>query len=496
MENTNLTDYDELTPLLSQYSDDSDNDDTESITNTSDSDDADNQKLNNDTVIEVEHTLPQIQHYTLKKVGGKRIKQMAVFETSDIEDELSDYLDNLTNNKRNDNNEDHDNDDDNNNVINDLDEIINNINDIPKKNQQPRLSVSLPPLPPLIPDLDELMPLQNRPINTLKELINNRNRQKGYNDSLNSQYECNICGVMVGSELILKEHKMYAHPRYNMFESDDELSFDPPDPIINLCRCLRCNKIFNNDGDYHKHICSQTANGIEEDMMPVDPNGEYQCPICKNRYSTSNILGEHFIISHNDYSQLGSLDENIQPVGFPGFDILEELYMIKAIDNNKIKKIIKNKEICSVCCYNFRYSLNNYISNNNESETCYNSDSELIENDDVNPISKRKIKRSNSYPFLIKQNIPQRSIRDEQLLTVINKIRQKSIIPVMMICCDFYICKDCLRSTLEITNNLICPFCRYDHCKQSMDVFTIIDFEHCDPIAWRSWWEKHLELFD
>jgi len=504
MENNDI-----LTPLLSQYSDD----ETESLTESEESDvvinldDSDNMNRispneyeSNNNAYEVElqpiesrsteegnvsdvlldpfklsdleetnirifHIPPpQVQHYTIKKIGGKRFKQEIIPETMD--EELSEYLNNLNNDYNS-----------SSRTISELDEIINDLKQTPV--------VPPPPLPP-------------RPMNNLKELINIRNKQKNRIIPSNNGYECHICGITVGTDKILKEHHTYAHNRYEAYESDDDIVLEPIDPISNLCRCLRCNRIFNNDADYHKHICLQSLQGQQQDIMPTDPKGQYECPICKNKYASSNILGEHFITTHNDYSQLGSLDENAHSVGFPGFDILEELYMIRLIDDDNIDIMVDNDETCSICCYNFRRSIECYVSPTNGSNDSYNTDSELLENNDTKPTDTiyRSLTRSKSYPMLNNKPIVQRKITDKRLIEKINKIRQKSIIPVMMLCCDFHICMDCLRSTLETANNLICPFCRHDHCKVGMNAFTIIEFEYCNPKFWIPWWERHLEIFD
>jgi hypothetical protein len=516
MENNDVQECDELTPLLSQYSDD----ETESLTDISEEEESDivinldgpdnisklspdEYESNNnaydvelpplesgnadvlvdpfelndieETNIRIFHVPPpQVHHYTIKKMGGKRLKQVALPEMT--EEDLSEYLNNL-----------HDEDDGtdllkNNNPISELDEIINDLKQTPLV--PPPSLPSLPPLPPI------------RPMNNLKELINIRNKQKNRIIPSNTGYDCQICGITLGTYKILREHQTYAHNRYEAYESDDEIVLEPPDPISNLCRCLRCNRIFNNDSDYHRHICLQSSQLPQQDVMPVDPNGQYECPICKNKYASSNILGEHFITTHNDYSQLGSLDENVQSVGFPGFDILEELYMIRSIGDDDIDSIINQNENCSICCYNFRRPTKCYTPPVDGGNDSYNSDSELLENTEINPTEHQVLKRSKSYPMLKSKSIPQRRITDMQLIEKINKIRQRSIIPVMMLCCDFYICIDCLRSTLETANNLICPFCRHDHCKVGMNAFTIIEFEFCNPKFWIPWWERHMAIFD
>lgn len=428
---------------------------------------------------------PVVHHYTVKKIGGKRLKQTAVTEDAIMESEIEDYISetyggNTTSS-----------------TLKELDDMIEELNRTDVKfgvSNKPRLP---PPLPP-------------KPMNGLKELINVRNRRKSQSMLINNggNYECSLCGAIAESDKVLSEHYTYAHGKYLRTHYGEKLynklvEIDPEeeeeevvDLARSLCRCLRCNRVFNNDSEYHKHICSNANSGQPEDEMPVDPNGKFECPICKNKYASSNILGEHFIMAHNNYNELGTLDETINTNGFPGFDILEELFMIDVLDNDKIDDIIKREETCPICCYNFRKPIDCYVPEDDGRITGYNSDSELLESNFTQRLHVPVPKRCKSHPKLTKKYFPQRNITDEHLVAKINKIRQRPIYPVLMRCCDLYICYDCLRSTLEIANNLICPFCRFDHCKVGMDVFTIVEPGYYDPAKWIPWWTDHLYLFD
>jgi len=87
------------------------------------------------------------------------------------------------------------------------------------------------------------------------------------------------------------------------------------------------------------------ANGV--DNIPVVPNGKHQCPVCKNKYATQYYLGEHFIISHNNYETQLILDKKKQPGGFPGFNVLR---YIKMIGNTNLDAEYIKKESCILCC--------------------------------------------------------------------------------------------------------------------------------------------------
>lgn len=201
-----------------------------------------------------------------------------------------------------------------------------------------------------------------------------------------------------------------------------------------MCRCLKCHNIFDNDDDFELHICNDSVI-INDDNIPTDINGKYNCPMCDNKYFNEILLGEHFIISHNNYNEFGKLDDNIKKNGFPGFDILEYIYMIEIMSDCQIEAIVKNDEKCSICFSNF---INNTKYNNN--------------NDD-------------------------------------------NILPLIMMCCDMFICQNCLQKYIEKKNKLICPFCYTNFCKNDLDYIIIIEpSDKCND-SWDIWWRKHIDIF-
>ena len=48
----------------------------------------------------------------------------------------------------------------------------------------------------------------------------------------------------------------------------------------------------------------------EDHIVPTSANGNYSCPICQKKYLSSALLGEHFTLRHNDYSEMNTLDNN------------------------------------------------------------------------------------------------------------------------------------------------------------------------------------------
>lgn len=100
--------------------------------------------------------------------------------------------------------------------------------------------------------------------------------------------------------------------------------------VVQLCG--HCNMIFDSNHAYESHVnaCDSYFN-----------NYKISCPICSDTFSTESYLGEHFINAHNDYNIFCKLDER-SGSGFPGFDLLRRINMIK-----KVNKIVEDD--CTVC---------------------------------------------------------------------------------------------------------------------------------------------------
>lgn len=128
-----------------------------------------------------------------------------------------------------------------------------------------------------------------------------------------------------------------------------------------VCVCKKCGLIFENDTSYYNHNDNCMESSFDEETIPMDPDGKYKCPSCNNKYSNNFLLGEHFILRHNDYNILCSLDE-INHCGFPGFEILLEIGMIHKVN---IKKYL-NKQ-CDICFFDFCDNNIENINNGNRS---------------------------------------------------------------------------------------------------------------------------------
>lgn len=256
------------------------------------------------------------------------------------------------------------------------------------------------------------------------KIINEINNNENENDNIKfeipikqTQFICNYCNV-----IFIEEDNYQQHIMIHSNQNENK-----------ICVCKNCNQIFEDDINYSDHIPFCLNNEYINNDIPSDPYGKYICPSCGNKYSNSYLLGEHFIINHNDYDILTTLD-TYDHKGFPGFDILENIGMIKFI-----KKIHINipKKKCKICFFNF--------TNNN-----YNHD-EIIDD--------------NRNPLLLK-------------------------------CCKKLICYDCLMNHIIFTNSIICPFCLKDHTR--IDLTYIIYIEPSYDInkeKWVDWWDNHIDIF-
>lgn len=250
-----------------------------------------------------------------------------------------------------------------------------------------------------------------------------------------------------------------------------------------MCRCITCGILFNNDVEYRSHICGSTPDAVQ---IPTNPFGTYVCPVCGNRYTSPNMLGEHFILEHNSYEELGSLDTSKKKLGFPGFDILEHIDMIRPVlDTNNFK------ETCPICSYDYKHKEEPY-SVSDPGLICYNSDNELTFGDPEEEDS-RDLSDSE---YIINKKIKRRSIRDKKLIDKIDEIKTAEILPVKMSCCGYTMCYGCLRSSVETSDNIVCVFCKRDHSERDEEYITVVEeSDVCEDKKWLPWWYKHIDIF-
>ena len=289
--------------------------------------------------------------------------------------------------------------------------------------------IILPPLPQL-PSLSNLRDSPFKPNKVLKKYPqkNQIQNQNQLNNKHKKFFNCSQCKMVFRNEDNYNEHR-----RKHLNEIENT-----------ICFCNKCGILCANDDEYfaHKKKCeNKTENKITHaDIIPTDPIGKYACPLCDNKYSNAFILGEHFITSHNDYSVLCDLDKRIHN-GFPGFNLLYRINMIKQLSEKKSLDIITKR--CEICCIDFSY--------------------------DSNEIQKSKLS-------------------DDILMDNRN--------PLVLTCCKFIICHDCLMKHVSINDTLICPYCKKDHTRNDLEYVIYIDIVNdTDRTKWIPWWENHLDIF-
>ena len=268
-------------------------------------------------------------------------------------------------------------------------------------------------------------------------------KKNDYNDeqetikSINiKKYNCELCDFKTNKSDDFKEH-IDKHTN----ETENK-----------ICICNRCGEIFEDDDSYdeHKNKCKlKKSNKLKKNkedgeesytffQKNASSSGKYECPVCSLKFTNAFILGEHFILDHNDYDTLRQLDiKNCN--GFPGFEILEKIDMLQ-ISENEINKETAT-ETCDICCFQYDNNLNINISN----------------------------------------------------LVLDNTNR----VPIEMKCCHMLICCDCIMNNIIETDSIICPFCKKDHNKTDQDYIIFVEeTDETNRDIWEAWWINHLEIFD
>ena len=244
--------------------------------------------------------------------------------------------------------------------------------------------------------------------------------------------------------------------------SNIALSLNTANEEINKVSCIKCHKTFEFQYqlDDHKSVhenqiennvcmCNKCGGIFESDTdflahksncsqvnnnsVPMDEEGKYICPICNKKYSNTFILGEHFINSHNDYNELCILDEKSEgPLGFPGFELLQMIGMIEIY----IESLETEDKLCKICYHYFDFNI------------------------------------------------------------FIDELDSENRNSLVLKCCNKLICYSCLLHQLSINNNLVCPFCLFDHTRTDLNyIVEIVESEVTDKNRWLSWWFKHVDIF-
>ncbi len=284
---------------------------------------------------------------------------------------------------------------------------------------------------------------------------------------LKQDFKCPICGILYNNEIDVNEHYLLRHCIRKL---EGRVS------------CGICGGDFDNEEDYTDHDCS--GDGEIGDSIPTDIRGRYSCPICNNRYLTQNMLGEHFLVSHNSYESYSALDENRVDGGFPGFDILEHIGMIERLSDGDVDRIVASGDKCEICFSMYKFK-----------EKPFNAQFNMLKLSDKKDKNDKYDKNgycSDSEIHLIDRY----EIEDKKLQGFCNRFRQIERIPIKILCCDAHLCFDCLENNIKITGKIVCPFCKRDHTKTDVNYITIIEeSDITDRKKWISWWIKHHEIF-
>ena len=271
-----------------------------------------------------------------------------------------------------------------------------------------------------------------------------------------------------------------------------------------IFKCPDCNVVLTSETSLNIHYTNTHVqiNYQHHNQIPTNPFGKFRCPKCSNRYTSEEYLGEHFINEHDDYDELTELDNKKNEIlGFPGFDILEFMNVIKRIpDDQQIKK-----HKCSICYRNFKFDETEYGLGNSELIDGYMSDDQLYKIKKVNikhdhemkPIIKNKkaiyVKKIECHGDVLSVK---RDFSNELYDSV--EIRKDKVIPMKTCCCNVKICEYCIEKHFKHNGRIECPFCYKDFENSENDyiVFEIMPSDETDFNKWRDWRERHLDDFN
>lgn len=244
-------------------------------------------------------------------------------------------------------------------------------------------------------------------------------------------------------------------------------------------RCLDCGEFYTDEDD---HECIED-NDPMIDNIPTSIFGRHECPICGNKYLVDSYLGEHFFLSHNNFSEFKDLDDSSVCNGFPGFNLLKHIDMIDEID---IDKIEVNDRKCSICYQKYK----NKKIEEDKKDYEYTSDNEInyaMENN-------VEIVFKNNDPFFF-DDMAVIDLYDEKLIDIYEKYDNIVRLPLMLTCCDKTLCHDCLEEYCTFSNSIICPFCKKNHEQLDQDYIITVEISKINEKLWEDWWMRHVDLF-
>jgi hypothetical protein len=251
--------------------------------------------------------------------------------------------------------------------------------------------------------------------------IHNHYRNNGYT-GLGGVYICNVCAAEFQSQDALTNHKNTSH------------NFRPRRQPVYRFAVLNMNQ--HAALDMNQFLTSLVENIDATISMQIDRTNQYQCPVCSRGFRTQLNLGAHFLSRHNDYAELSSLDKR-QNDGFPGFEVLQKIKMMRFI----IEGEVIESNTCVLCCFEYDHCIRG-----------------LTDCDLMKPLND-KFKHYN----------------DDMKLIYMTKIEKSYKYPLELLCCNNHICSECLKKHInESFGDPKCPFCRKSHT-QTDKRFIIFD---------------------
>ncbi|AYV81882.1 MAG: procyclic acidic repetitive protein PARP [Harvfovirus sp.] len=242
---------------------------------------------------------------------------------------------------------------------------------------------------------------------------------------------------------------------------------------------------FRRDSLYYQELkisseATKEDAAAEIDDIQTNSRGRHCCVICRKKYLSAHLLGAHFMITHGKYDRMLELDDNIQKIGFPGFDILEHIGMISRNPSRAV--VLEGKgAVCKICQEKYvRVSKKESVV-----ELDYDSDTEVMYQKKI-PSVKTKVKVQDDLILSFRTDLAGFNIMDfvkyPELVDVIKKYEALVRIPIIMSCCEEHLCTECLENTLANSALLSCPFCYVDHTKYDQDYIKIYEIGKINPI--------------
>ena len=304
--------------------------------------------------------------------------------------------------------------------------------------------------------------------NYLSENNDNKNCNSSEYDNTDESnniinHECENCHAIFNDYIALIDHIIIYHD--NIFE--DEYV----DDYI---------KAKNNNNYQAPKVSNHQWNEYLDLNININ-EGDYECIICKKKYQSAFLLGEHFTNEHSSYEQQYELDKNIVKDGYPSFDILEQINMISILPYYEINNLKQNDIKCQICSGNYHFPLGKSLKEKKE---------RIIFNDDM---IIKKIKYDTKYSYDDLCNYDDIIIDDYELLSFIDDNLNFKF-PIKTSCCKNIICNICFIEHLKTKNDIICLFCQKDFNKIDSKYIDFMEFEKTNS-SWKKWWINHLDIF-